>query len=284
MTVFVILNYMTTLETEKLVKNILNLNGEKRVIVVDNASPNASGFELQNYFDKSKLVDVILAEENGGFAKGNNIGYKAALKYSPKFIVVLNSDIEITQEDLIDKISEIYNSTKFAIMGPDIVVPETGINQNPKRKNLYTKKQLEKKKETLEKKLRNEKRLRLRSFFKQFNFLRKVYLRTFQINKKSSISITSEVDILHGAFIVFSKKFMNAFIEPFDDRTFFYFEMEILGIRTKRENLISIYTPKIKVLHHQNLSTKKAFQGEYKKTVFQISNMIKSINICLKYY
>lgn len=283
MVVFVILNYMTTIETQNLTKSILALQGDKRVIIVDNDSPNDAGNILKNYFLNNKQVDVLLTNSNMGFAKGNNIGYKVALKYNPKFVVILNSDIELIQDDLIAKIDNVYAETKFAVMGPSIVVPETGMKQNPKRMELYSKSELINRRHKLKLKLRNKKKLRIRSFFKQFKLLRKAYLKS-QKNNVENILNNTEVGILHGAFVVFSEQFITNFNEPFDNRTFFYFEMEILGIRLKQKGLKSVYSPSVKVLHHQNLSTKKAFKGEYEKTIFQINNMIDSINVCLNYF
>ncbi len=283
MVVFVILNYMTTTETQNLVEKIVDLTGEKKIIIVDNDSPNNAGDALKKYFYGNELVDVILNDNNSGFAVGNNIGYKAALKYNPEFVVVLNSDIELKQNDLIDRIKKVYEKDKFAVMGPNIIVPETGIKQNPKRRVLYEKSELIHRQHKLQLKLNNTKKLRIRTFFKQFRLLRKVYLKSREDHMEDIIENT-EVGILHGAFVVFSKDFIKEFPEPFDSRTFFYFEMEILAIRLKQKGLVSIYSPSIEVFHHQNLSTRKAFKGEYKKTVFQINNMLNSIKVCLKYY
>lgn len=283
MVIFVLLNYMTTTETQNLVEKILSLDGDKRVIIVDNASPNNAGIALREYFYGNEFIDVILNDSNSGFARGNNIGYRAALKYNPEFIVVLNSDIELKQNDLIDRIKAVYKQNEFALMGPNIVVPETEIKQNPKRRVLYKKSELIQRQHKLQLKLNSTKKLRVRTFFKQFKLLRKLYLRS-QENHVEEIIENTEVDILHGAFVVFSKNFIAEFPEPFDSRTFFYFEMEILAIRLKQKGLVSIYSPSIEVFHHQNLSTRKAFKGEYKKTVFQINNMLNSIKVCLKYY
>lgn len=283
MVIFVLLNYMTTTETQNLVEKILSLDGDKRVIIVDNASPNNAGIALREYFYGNEFIDVILNDSNSGFARGNNIGYRAALKYNPEFIVVLNSDIELKQNDLIDRIKAVYKQNEFAVMGPNIVVPETGMKQNPKRMELYSKSELINRRHKLKLKLRNKKKLRIRSFFKQFKLLRKAYLKS-QKNNVENILNNTEVGILHGAFVVFSEQFITNFNEPFDNRTFFYFEMEILGIRLKQKGLKSVYSPSVKVLHHQNLSTKKAFKGEYEKTIFQINNMIDSINVCLSYF
>ena len=69
---FVILHYMATDETIICVDSILeNVNGDKRIIIVDNASPNNSFDELNIKYKDNILVDVISTDENLGFAKGN---------------------------------------------------------------------------------------------------------------------------------------------------------------------------------------------------------------------
>ena len=90
MFVFVILHYQSFDETTAETMHIINdLSGENRVVIVDNASPNESGKKLEKLFLNNKNVDVILSNNNTGYAKGNNLGIRYALeKYSPDFIVL----------------------------------------------------------------------------------------------------------------------------------------------------------------------------------------------------
>jgi GT2 family glycosyltransferase len=52
-----------------------------------------------------KNVQLILNNENSGFAKGNNIGIKAALKAGSDFVLLLNNDTEV-EKDFLDKLIE----------------------------------------------------------------------------------------------------------------------------------------------------------------------------------
>ena len=46
-----------------------NIDTEKyHIVIVDNASPNGSGKELEEYYEHSEKVTVLLSEENLGFA------------------------------------------------------------------------------------------------------------------------------------------------------------------------------------------------------------------------
>ena len=79
MVCFVILHYMALEETVVCVESILhNVEGEKRIVVVDNASPNGSVKQLRERYEDEPLVDVIETGKNLGFARGNNFGYRYA--------------------------------------------------------------------------------------------------------------------------------------------------------------------------------------------------------------
>lgn len=285
MVVFVILNYLTVEETIQNVQQIKSMAGEEvRIIIVDNASPNGAGKKLTEKLDRDPLVQVIQNKQNTGFASGNNVGYTAALKYDPDFIVIQNNDIEYTQANFVKSVRKAYFKHHFSVMGPDIFVPETGVHQNPKKLQSYSLKEVEKIVARSASKLKKPGLLKIRVALKQIRPLRGIVLRcrSKQMNlvwQKSSIG-----SVLHGAFIVFSRDFFSQINPPFDPRTFFYFESEILDLRIKRLGLVAFYNPDITVRHHQNTSTKLAYKNEYAKTVFQLKNMIKSGKILEKYF
>ena len=54
---FVILHYIAAEETEKCVESLLRLAGDKKIIIVDNASPNGSGKKLQEMYRDEAAVD-----------------------------------------------------------------------------------------------------------------------------------------------------------------------------------------------------------------------------------
>ena len=67
--VFVILHYMTLDDTIECVESIRDNCGKEKykIVIVDNASPNASGRELQKQYAKSKDIDYfqVLKERKG---------------------------------------------------------------------------------------------------------------------------------------------------------------------------------------------------------------------------
>ena len=80
MIVFVVLHYKVFEETRKCILSLLKLQGDKRIVIVDNHSPNNSGRKLVEEYKNMPEVKVIITQYNLGFACGNNIGYQFAKK------------------------------------------------------------------------------------------------------------------------------------------------------------------------------------------------------------
>jgi GT2 family glycosyltransferase len=89
-TAVVILNYNGRAYLEKFLPTVISCSPDATVYVADNCSTDDSVIYLQENF---KSVELIINEENGGFAKG----YNDALKHvEAEYYVLLNSDIEVT--------------------------------------------------------------------------------------------------------------------------------------------------------------------------------------------
>ena len=82
MVCFVILHYMALDETILCVESIRDsVEGEKKIIIVDNCSPNGTIKGLEEHYQDAADVDVLETGENLGFAKGNNFGYAYAVRH-----------------------------------------------------------------------------------------------------------------------------------------------------------------------------------------------------------
>lgn len=280
---FVILHYMVIDETKTCVDSIKKLSGDKRMIIVDNASTNGSGADLFEYYKDDKDVDVLLNENNLGFAKGNNLGYQYACNnYNPEFIAILNNDIEIKQKDFINKIYDIYNDEKFAVLGPDIYATTLRIHQSPKKLHTYTYEEVLKLKKSYQKKYNNKYSTKIRCYLKRNKFLKRfVYNRRISNNsvdyKKKYYNIP-----LHGAFLIFSKGFINVRDKAFFEGTFMYYETEILDYECNRDKLKTMYTPELSVLHHHNVSTNATYKSDYQRTMFMNKCILDSLEAFLK--
>lgn len=134
----IILNYNTYIDTLNCIKSIENFNTSPiKIIVVDNASTNQDNcLELDSQFKVNyanryqkftpyDIVDVlpylsfIENKENGGYAKGNNIGLKfAEMDHSIKNVLILNNDI-LFVEDVIPRLLDVlYTIGDAAIVSP----------------------------------------------------------------------------------------------------------------------------------------------------------------------
>lgn len=102
---YVTLHYQVEFDTIECVNSILakDTNLSKKIIIVDNCSPNGSGKTLEETYKYNEAIKVILSTSNLGFANGNNIGCEYAINfYSPDFLIALNNDTELLTNDFSD--------------------------------------------------------------------------------------------------------------------------------------------------------------------------------------
>ena len=123
---FVILHYMTKQETIDCVASILEKTKAEpmkvSIVIVDNASANGTGRELQQLYQGAENIYVILNPENLGFARGNNVGFEFAKKtLNSDFICLINNDTLLMQDDFLSRICADYQQHHFAVLGPQIL-------------------------------------------------------------------------------------------------------------------------------------------------------------------
>lgn len=105
---------------------ILNYNDEERVVNL------AKKLESYGVFDKIVIVDnhsescemikelkgdiylKVFSEENGGFAKGNNLGFRALKPYNPDVVLTINSDIDVSKDNILYCLEYMKNHDKCA--------------------------------------------------------------------------------------------------------------------------------------------------------------------------
>lgn len=95
--------------------------GNLKVVVVDNASINNEGRRIGKKFP---WMHLIQNKENYGFAKGNNIGIKYALKkFNPDYIFLLNNDTEIKSNAIKNMIEFAESRKDIGIVGCKLLYP-----------------------------------------------------------------------------------------------------------------------------------------------------------------
>lgn len=290
MIAFVILHYLSLEMTEECIAEIEDkfARANIKIIVVDNASSNGSGKKLEQKYINDPLCDVIINNGNLGFARGNNVGYQyAKAQCSPDFIVVMNNDVLIEDSEFLEKIQTVYNETHFDVMGPDILAVKTGIHQNPMRLKAYSKEELEKIVSQREKWLKHYRVHYIEIYLK--SKAKKWVKRAIHWKSKSPDQLNPlykekriENPVLHGACLIFSKRFIQNEEVAFNPGTFLYMEEDILHYTCKKRKYKLLYDSSIKVSHLEDVSTNLEFNSDYKKRKMKYINLIDSINVLLQ--
>ena len=93
------------------------------VIVVDNGSSDGS---VQVVKEDFPWADVIALNKNYGFSIGNNKGIAHALKkYNPQYILLLNNDTEIVQNDWLSEMVAVAESeVNVGVVGCKLIYPD----------------------------------------------------------------------------------------------------------------------------------------------------------------
>lgn len=267
---YIILHYMVLEETVNCVKSIVEKGTDNiKIIIVDNFSPNGSGKELAELYQGNELVDVLLHDENAGFARGNNVGYTYAKeKYNPDFMIIMNNDVEIVSDNFYGELVDCFEKEQFYVLSPDIYSTTYELHQSPKRLSHYTYDEVKKLNETFAKTKEPSLGLKVKCWIKSNDFLRTHVYQSRTKGKNIDFTKTYYNVPLHGSCIIVSKLFIEKEEFAFHPGTFFYYETEILDYICFKKGYKTMYNPKLKVLHHQNVSTNVVYNNMLKKTLF----------------
>lgn len=300
---FVILNYKAYEEAIACAESVLATQTweDIKIVIVDNGSKNRSAEQLREHFNVEPRVHVIAADENLGFAKGNNLGIRYAREqFDPDFIVAANSDI-LFEEEICERLAGIYARRPYAILGGDIVDATRTQHFNPvARERRYT--------------LNYMRKQAFVSWAKAVMFrLIKVFHLKGAVAGHYGVSAqdggmgeeeegrkaaTREVDgkavaadnrveeemegvLLHGCCLVFSGDFFAEF-EGFWEGTFLYAEEEILYYLAMKKGLRVLYSPKVTCMHKEAVTTNTLYRDFCDAKIFYFSNITKSYRRFLK--
>lgn len=114
-TAVVILNYNGKAYLEKFLPIVIEHSKEAEIIIADNCSTDDSVAFLKASFPD---ISLIINTENGGFAKGYNDALK---KVDAQYYVLLNSDIEVTENWINPCIEILDTNQEIAAVQPKIL-------------------------------------------------------------------------------------------------------------------------------------------------------------------
>lgn len=269
---FIILHYKNINDTLECIKSIKRIkkNEEASIVIVDNNTLNEKEIDQLKVYTE----DLVLLNENLGFAKGNNAGCKYAInKYHPNFLCVINNDTIIEQNDFLQRIEKCYKETNFDFMGPKIIT-DGGDSVNPF--NAYSSlEEVEKKIKYHEKldKVYNNKVLRI--LLSIYLGVKKLFMKPVHLKNGDN----SQYDVaLHGCAIIFSKNYYKKYDDIFYNETFLYHEEEFLNYRKNHDHLISYYDSDLEIFHKEGASLNESFKdSNYKKLIFRNKEILKSL-------
>ena len=285
----VVLHYNNAEMTISYVKNLKKLvaeNYEKHIILVDNNSPDGSGKMLKDYYINDPQVDVELLDRNLGFAKGNNVGiHLADKKYHADFIVLSNNDIKINDRRFFEKMLDIYERTGFDIFGPDIYGVRNKMHQSPIADKYLSVDQIDERIKHYTKTLKMIKFTGRLKIYYPLCFVRDSITSVFGKGKEYFRNYTEyqEGVVLHGAFLVLTKKYLEAYPDGLYPGTFMYEEERILNYRAELKNLKTVYDPSLSVRHLEGVASLSIRGDRLNKLIFEEENIIKSCKIMKRY-
>lgn len=275
MTGLVVLHYLAYEVTLQCTESLLGLAGEKHVVIVDNASPGGSGQKLAAHFAGNPEVTVLLSPRNEGFARGNNLGYSYLREhFSCDFIIILNNDVLIPDTAFMDKVTSIYKETPFAVLGPDILNPATGVHQNPAHLKGFTREEVQARLERYRKNLTH-------FAWRRFKWQLKKAFRPAPAPEEKPWRELAKNAVLHGACFVFSKDFIRVRKQAFNPGTFLYFEEDILHYECLQQGLGLLYSPQVQVLHLEDVATNTAFRNRIRKEKMKLQESVRSMEVLL---
>lgn len=221
----VILNYKTwelTVQCIQKMKEHLQL--EHKIFIVDNSSPNQSYEMLKQVFQEDSTIECLLAKENGGYAKGNNIGIQACKQKGIKYALITNNDVEFFADTIFKMQRTIFRNPNAVIVSPKIL-SKTGIVNSIPFKNVPT----------------------LRQF----------------LGLKSSVNLQVEIEKTTRATKVYSVPGSCMMIDvhkftqmgAFDTGTFMYCEEGILAKQALAYGYDILFEPEASIIHNHGAST-----------------------------
>lgn len=126
----VIVNYNTLALTVNCVRSLLShgIVPPQDIVVVDNASPDGCGVQLQEALPPG--VKVVLSNRNGGFGAGVNLGMQAS---SAELVLVLNPDTYFKRNDLSIIQTLFEQRPRLGVAGLRLVNPDGSLQYSARR-------------------------------------------------------------------------------------------------------------------------------------------------------
>ncbi len=234
----VLLNWNGWQDTLECMRSLQQLEYENwHAVIVDNGSTDGSVERIKEVFPELTIIDT---HKNLGFAAGNNVGIRSALKNGADYVFVLNNDTTVFPETISAFVEFAEKHPTAALMGPQID------RRNPQREWPIRRK------------------LDLLTQLCTFTAVRRVVTRIPLIRGifYCTGSQPSVVQFLPGSALFFrATAFKKAGF--FDESTFLDFEELIMAERVRRAGFTAYFVPQARIFHKGSASASKLRAKRY---------------------
>ncbi len=235
----IILNYNDSDSVLKLYNHIKDYTIFDHIVIVDGASTDNSYQQLKKL--SNHKTTVLLADKNGGYGYGNNIGLRYSQEIGATHSVIANPDVRFDEKVIVNCLKVFEDYSLAVAIAPKV---EKG---RPAFK--FASSMLD---------------ITLNSILLNKIFKPRYYSNDYFKNKE-----LIKVDVLPGSLVIFDlKKFGECGF--YDERVFLYNEEIIIGRKFQKKGYISLLNKNVCYQHFHSVSVKKTFKSVKK---------IKEINI-----
>lgn len=189
-----------------------------RIVLVDNNSTDASLKFVENNFPQIK---VIRNNKNLGFAKGNNVGIKYALKQGADYIILLNNDTMVDKKWIEELVNSANRDDKIGIVQSKIY--------------LFGQKNI------------------INTLGNEVHFLGFAFCGNYKSEDTGQFNKDREITCASGAGCLIKREIVEK-IEMFNEDFFMYHEDSDLGWRTRMAGYKIILSAKSKMWHKYSFS------------------------------
>lgn len=261
MNAIVVLNYNDSDNTIRYVNDIKNYSSVDKIVVVDNCSSGNSCDRLQCLCNESK-VDLVFNDNNAGYAAGNNVGIRFAIKtYGSDLttIIISNPDIYFSEEsfkDIIEALACGYQMSTGLIFNYDKV---HGIKQLASNFGWMTPKMLD---------------MFSNCFLIWYKLRRKISKKSIYLDYGKHNEKYINVSCVPGCFFAINVQALSE-IGLFDERTFLFGEETILGWQLETKGFKACVVNGTEILHENSTTIKKNIKSNKTKEKYLLdSNLI----------
>jgi GT2 family glycosyltransferase/O-antigen ligase len=127
----VVVSYNARDETLASIRSLRSLEGLSGIIVVDNASSDGIDVAVEKEFPD---VELVRSPVNRGYGGGNNLGFARALALGADSVLVVNSDVEVTNPRFLEElVARLEADPAAGLAGPLVRLPDGSVQPTVER-------------------------------------------------------------------------------------------------------------------------------------------------------